>query len=127
MKPANTWIRIGRILGIIHIVAAVGVVILFIFVAFPWIDGAEPALIMVLAFFFMAALFTILLNIAWHREILGGILYILLGILPTLLLSGVKLYRFVQAGWVLLPCILTGLLFLIGGLQKRKLTAAGIF
>lgn len=123
MKPANKWIQFGRILGITLIVVVAGGAIYFWSMVFPWIEGSDGALVIALVLLFLAALLGIFLYIAWRREILGGIFYLLLGIIPALFYLSLPVEKMLGADVSLIPAIATGVLFLIGGLQKKKVAA----
>lgn len=123
MKPANKWIQIGRILGIVHIVIPSGFMLYSFILAMPRSEETVPAILFIMISAVFIAIFSFLLHTARRKEILGGILYLVLGVLPVPLLVNLPLKEMALYILLFIPTISTGVLFLVGGLQKRKLVA----
>lgn len=120
MKPANKWIQFGRILGTIPVIMIS--VAIFPSIIPSLFQTNETALVIYfiqgLVYF---VIFSILLIIAWLKEILGGLLYLILGVVGAFLLIPGPTAGIVAGSLLLVPMFATGILFLIGGLQKKRL------
>jgi len=121
MKPANKWILFGRILGVFHILIFTAAIIYSTILSMPRSEETVPAILVIIVSSVFVAIFSYLLYIAWRKEILGGILYLVIGVLPVPLLIGLPMKEMALDGLLFIPTISTGVLFLIGGLQKRML------
>jgi len=121
MKPANKWILFGRILGVFHILIFAAAIIYSTILSMPRSEETVPAILVIIVSSVFVAIFSYLLYIAWRKEILGGILYLVIGVLPVPLLIGLPMKEMALDGLLFIPTISTGVLFLIGGLQKRML------
>ncbi len=69
-----------------------------------------------------ALILLIVLIISWKHEIVGGIAFILAGLLyiASLLMKGFEIYMLLWVLQIAGPAFLVGILFLVGWKQKRK-------
>jgi hypothetical protein len=113
MMLANALTWIGRVLGILHLPLFIGIILIT--------PPSEWAIFIIAGSILLIAIYGVFLFVAWRREFIGGILYLVFITMIALLIiinPGMNLgWKFIR---LLIPSFLIAMLFLASGLLKQK-------